>query len=148
MRRRYGKTMANEFEKLICKTLEENPGADLKFTRTVETQAYAVDGDEQVPDRVVVAAELKGGGRWLSCRMYEEGAHEAMLESVECLRRQREDERTAAAAPEPDYVPTSDEQAELAARVVFSCKSCANTGVGVRGSRCPCMRRTKVESDG
>lgn len=129
--------MANEFEKLICKTLEENPGAELRFTRR-----------DRSADAATINMDIKSGSKWLQSPMSEQRAREGMLGPLEGLRRGLQAHQLAAAAPKPPYVPTPDEQAELATRVVFSCKSCANTGVGVGGSRCPCMRRTKVASDG
>lgn len=130
--------MSEELAKLICKTLEENPGAELKFTRTPETQADALEGTP-IPDRVIVAVELKGGGRWINCRMYEQTAHEVMVESLESLRRQRADERLPPEAPKGDYVPTEAELAALASRTTVMCKRCLNTGVNPDGEQCKCL---------
>lgn len=119
--------MDNEFEKLICKTLEENPGAELKFTRRASGVA------------VIVTVEISGGGRWLECPMSEHVVSEVMLQSVETLRRARDDARLSKAAPEADYVPTEAERSELDSRTALTCRSCANSGVDVGRGRCDCL---------
>ncbi len=129
--------MSQELAKLICKTLEENHGAELKFTRRVEQSSPRSAGTSAT--QVVITADISGGGRWLECRMYEECAHEAMMESVECLRRARADDRSAPAAPKADYAPTEAEQAELASRTTVMCKRCLNTGVDPDAAQCKCL---------
>lgn len=89
----YGKAMSQELAKLICKTLQENPGAEIKFTRRVEARFLVVP--ETPADKVVIAAEIQGNGRWLTCPMYEDCVHEAMPAAIECLRVSRAGDRLA-----------------------------------------------------
>lgn len=130
--------MSHELEKLICKTLEENPGAEVRFMRMLEAQPAVLEGLLPVPDRMVISVILRGSDWGRECRMYEELAPAELVKSLELLRRVCARERLSPEAPKDDYVPTAAEQAELSSRTGLDCRLCANTGSDGRG-QCVCL---------